>query len=144
MKERVQIITVVDVTNTHANRQSSALDRGQQANHNAMLQTAGLRVLPNPISCISKTGDVSNLGFGTNIAEKQRYWIFEFEHEYIGGINQQSLIDDFDLVPVVTGLKETALINNNAFRTKDSVERNIVFKFIDEENINSSDNEETI
>tara|TARA_B100000035_G_scaffold185242_1_gene158011 strand:+ start:36 stop:470 length:435 start_codon:yes stop_codon:yes gene_type:complete len=144
MKERVQIITVVDVTNTHANRQSSALDRGQQANHNAMLQTAGLRVLPNPISCISKIGDVSNLGFGTNIAEKQRYWIFEFEHEYIGGINQQSLIEDFDLVPVVTGLKETALINNNAFRTKDSVERNIVFKFIDEENINSSDNEETI
>ena len=144
MKERVQIITVVDVTNTHANRQSSALDRGQQANHNAMLQTAGLRVLPNPISCVSKIGDVSNLGFGTNIAEKQRYWIFEFEHEYIGGINQQSLIEDFDLVPVVTGLKETALINNNAFRTKDSVERNIVFKFIDEENINSSDNEETI
>tara|TARA_B100000214_G_C23830498_1_gene563927 strand:- start:17 stop:451 length:435 start_codon:yes stop_codon:yes gene_type:complete len=144
MKERVQIITVVDVTNTHANRQSNALDRGQQANHNAMLQTAGLRVLPNPISCTSKIGDVSNLGFGTNITDKQRYWIFEFEHEYIGGINQQSLIDDFDLVPVVTGLKETALVNNNAFRTKDSVEKNIVFKFIDEENINSSDNEETI
>ena len=144
MKERVQILTVVDVTNTHANRQSIALDRGQQSNHNAMLQTVGLRILPTPISCVDKVGDVSTLGFGTNITDKQRYWVFDFEHEYIGGINQQSLIDDFDLVPVVTGLNETALINNNAFRTKDSVERNIVFRFIDNENINTNDNEESI
>tara|TARA_B100000965_G_C19589654_1_gene757325 strand:- start:2300 stop:2734 length:435 start_codon:yes stop_codon:yes gene_type:complete len=144
MRERVQIMTVVDVTNTHANRQSTAVDRGQQSNYNAMIQTAGLRVLPMPISCISKTGDVSNLGFGANITDKQRYWIFEFEHEYIGGIDQQSLIEDFDLVPVVTGLKETALINNNAFRTKDSVEKNIIFNFNDLEDINYTDNNNTI
>ena len=141
MKERVQILTVVDVTNTPANRQSPSLDQGQQANHNTMLQTVGLRILPIPINCISKVGDVTDMGFGSNIADKQRYWIFEFEHEYIGGITQETLISDFDLVPVVTGLKETALINNNAFRTKDSVERNIIFRFLD---INYSDNEENL
>jgi hypothetical protein len=38
------------------------------------------------------------------------------------------LEDDFDLVPVISGLNETIKINNNVFRTKDKKAKNIVIK----------------
>ena len=37
------------------------------------------------------------------------------------------LKDDFDLVPVIKGLDETANINNNIFSTKHENDCNIVF-----------------
>jgi hypothetical protein len=41
------------------------------------------------------------------------------------------LEDDFDLVPVITGLSETAELKQAAFRTKDTRERNILFLLAD-------------
>ena len=41
------------------------------------------------------------------------------------------LKDDFDLVPIIAGLSESITINNNAFRTKDDSNRNIIFKLVD-------------
>ena len=40
----------------------------------------------------------------------------------------ENLINDFDLVPVIPGLDETIVINNNVFRTTDKKATNIIFK----------------
>jgi len=128
---RVTLTTVVDITETNARKEDDKLARNQQANYLTMLQTVGLRVNALPISCKAKVDDVSELGFGSAITGKQRYWEFLFEHDYEGAVTVQTLTDDFDLVPIITGLNETAHINNQAFRTKDTTERNIVFKLSD-------------
>ena len=123
------------MTETNVGRSGEAKQRNQQANYNTVVQTAGLRVNPMPIALESKVGVVDGIGFGSSIKDKQRYWVFTFQHEFENALNLDQLKDDFDLVPVITGLDETALINNSAFRTKDSVETNIVFKFVDKENL---------
>ena len=133
--ERIQIFTVIDMTETNVGRSGEAKQCNQQANYNTVVQTAGLRVNPMPIALESKVGVVDGIGFGSSIKDKQRYWVFTFQHEFENALNIDQLKDDFDLVPVITGLDETALINNSAFRTKDSVETNIVFKFVDKEDL---------
>ena len=133
--ERIQIFTVIDMTETNVGRSGEAKQRNQQANYNTVVQTAGLRVNPMPIALESKVGVVDGIGFGSSIKDKQRYCVFTFQHEFENALNIDQLKDDFDLVPVITGLDETALINNSAFRTKDSVETNIVFKFVDKEDL---------
>ena len=133
--ERIQIFTVIDMTETNVGRSGEAKQRNQQANYNTVVQTAGLRVNPMPIALESKVDVVDGIGFGSSIKDKQRYWVFTFQHEFENALNIDQLKDDFDLVPVITGLDETALINNSAFRTKDSVETNIVFKFVDKEDL---------
>ena len=133
--ERIQIFTVIDMTETNVGRSGEAKQRNQQANYNTVVQTAGLRVNPMPIALESKVGVVDGIGFGSSIKDKQRYWVFTFQHEFENALNLDQLKDDFDLVPVITGLDETAMINNSAFRTKDSVETNIVFKFVDKEDL---------
>ena len=133
--ERIQIFTVIDMTETSVGRSGEAKQRNQQANYNTVVQTAGLRVNPMPIALESKVDVVDGIGFGSSIKDKQRYWVFTFQHEFENALNIDQLKDDFDLVPVITGLDETALINNSAFRTKDSVETNIVFKFVDKEDL---------
>ena len=128
---RVTLTTVVDITETNARKGADKIACNQQANYLTMLQTVGLRVNAQPISCIAKVADVTELGFGSAITGKQRYWEFLFEHDYEGAVTEQTLTQDFDLVPIITGLNETAHINNSAFRTQDKTERNIVFKLLD-------------
>ena len=41
------------------------------------------------------------------------------------------LMQDFDLIPIITGLNETVNINTPAFSTTDTVDKNIVFKLLD-------------
>jgi hypothetical protein len=128
---RVTITTVVDITETNARKQDDKLARNQQANYLTMLQTVGLRVNAQPIKCDVKVEDVTDKGFGSSITGKQRYWEFLFEHDYEGAVTEKTLEEDFDLVPIITGLQETAVISNHAFRTKDATERNIIFKLSD-------------
>ena len=83
-------------------------------------------------------GKYTFVGYNIIMHFFSKYNEFEFKKLKNGGrINYRAPLyhyKDFDLVPVITGLDETALINNSAFRTKDSVETNIVFKFVDKEN----------
>ena len=128
---RVTLTTIVDITETNARKEDDKLARNQQANYLTMLQTVGLRVNAEPLQCETHVGDVSEFGFGSAITGKQRYWEFTFEHDYEGAVTEQTLTEDFDLVPVITDLTETATINNRAFRTKDNTERNVIFKLSD-------------
>lgn len=129
MQYNWQIYTVVDIT--QADRHGDKLQKNQHANFNTLLNTASLRCNIQPKSCQSFVEDVSNLGFGTAIVDKQRFWRFDFFVEYEDALSHESLIEDFDLVPIIKGLNETANINNSAFRTKDKSDKNIIFKLLD-------------
>ena len=61
----------------------------------------------------------------------QNVWTFEFSIEYEGGLNVDMLKDDFDLVPFINGLTETAKFPVTVFRSKDSKLTNIIFEQLD-------------
>ena len=129
---RFIIDTVVDVTETNARRgQAEKLSLDQQANYNTLLQTIGLRCNAEPISLTATIKDVSKLGFGDAIKGKQRVWTFEFDNPYEGALTVDMLNDDFDLIPIINNLNETANINNSIFSTKNPNDRNIIFQQID-------------
>jgi len=126
---RFIIDTVVDVTETNARRgQADKLSLDQQANYNTLLQTIGLRCNAEPISLTATIKDVSKLGFGDAIKGKQRVWTFEFNNPYEGALTVDMLNDDFDLIPIINNLNETANINNSIFCTQNPNDRNIVFR----------------
>lgn len=123
--------TLVDITQTDTRR----IDGDQQAYHQqqnflSIVQTIGLRVNVNitkkPV-CENKDAK----GFGTDFKGKQKVWTLPFEIEYEDALSEQVLKDDFDLVPIITGLTESAQLNKSVFRTKNSKERNIIFKLVD-------------
>lgn len=128
----VILTTLVDVTETKARRGDDKFKLSQQANYMTMLQTAGLRINPNPVSLKQYTKELNGLGFGTSFTGKQSYWTFKFTFETEAGLNLELLEQDFDLVPVLSGLKETVNFKNSVFRTTDSKEKNIIFNITEE------------
>ena len=129
---RFIIHTVVDITETNARRgQADKLSLDQQANYNTLIQTIGLRVNADPINLTESIKDVSELEFGDAIKGKQRVWTFEFDNPFEGALTVDLLNDDFDLVPVITNLNETANIHNSIFCTNNPNDRNIIFEQID-------------
>tara|TARA_Y200000002_G_scaffold350992_1_gene328710 strand:- start:598 stop:990 length:393 start_codon:yes stop_codon:yes gene_type:complete len=128
----VILTTLVDVTETKARRGDDKFRLSQQANYMTMLQTAGLRINPNPVSLKQYTKELNGLGFGTSFTGKQSYWTFKFNFETEAGLNLELLEQDFDLVPVLSGLKETVNFKNSVFRTTDSKEKNIIFHITEE------------
>ena len=129
----VKIHTLVDITKTDANRTSEPKERNQQANYNTFLATAGLRVNPEKISVKNDVFDISKMGFGDKYINKQKVWTFRFEHQYEDGLDIEMLLDDFDVIPIITGLNETVEINKSVVRTRDPFSKNIVFEIGDEQ-----------
>jgi len=128
---RFKIFTVVDITETNARRSDDKKQYSQQTNYNTVLQTIGLRVNLVPVYCKSHIASVDKKGFGELIKGKQRYWEFCFEVEYEGALSIDMMVNDFDLIPVITDLDETVHNHNKVFRTSCPNDRNIVFE-IDE------------
>ena len=128
---RIMITTVVDITETNARRGDDKRHVNQQANYHTLIQTIGLRVNINPISCEQQVSNIDKFGFGSSIKGKQRYWEFMFEVDYEDALSLDMLVSDFDLVPIITGLDETAKITNNVFRTGHPNDTNIVFEIVE-------------
>jgi hypothetical protein len=128
---RFRIYTVVDITETNARRSDNKKEYSQQTNLNTVMQTIGLRVNFEPLYTETNVKDVSSLGFGNTIEGKQRYWEFCFDVEYEGALSIDMMLNDFDLIPVITDLDETVHNHNKIFRTTCPNDRNIVFE-IDE------------
>jgi len=126
---RFRIQTLIDITETGQHRGPDRLAMNQQANLNSVIQVIALRANPTPLKITQHTDSMSNMKFGSNYKGKHAYWEFEFEIEY-GETTLDYLIDDFHLVPVITGLNNTAEINIAVFDTKDSKTKNTVFEKI--------------
>lgn len=129
---KFEIYTLIDITETQARFNKNDPLWHQQQNFMTVIQTLGLRA--NPVvkkSPTQFTADIKDYDFGSKFKGKKSVWHFEFEYEQQEVVSVGSLIDDFDLVPVITDLNEDAKFNNSMFATKDPKSRNIIFKCVD-------------
>lgn len=129
---RLEIVTLVDVTQTNEKRGGEPKRYSQQSNFNTLIQTATLRANFLPIRVDINNSSINQFGFGKKYKDKQKHWItrLEAERESVG-LDIAMLNEDFDLVPIVLGLDETVKIPDNVFNTTDSELKNIVFRFTD-------------
>jgi len=127
---KFKIFTLIDITESGQRRGPDKLAIGQQSNWDTLIQVIGLRANPTPVRTKQYTGSITDIGFGSKYSGEQTYWTFTFTIDY-GETSADNLIEDFNLVPIITGLSETVDIDINVFKTKDDKERNIIFMYSD-------------
>lgn len=129
---RFRIKTLVDVTETNARKGQDPLSSNQQANFNTLYNTIGLRSNPTEFVITVEKVDLKNLGFGSNYKGKHNVWTVEFYVEAEESTNIEFMKSDFDLIPIITGLTETAELDKGLFDTLSNHSRtNILFERID-------------
>ena len=129
---RFRLYTLVDITETRARRGDDPKAARQQQNFLTVLQTIGLRVNPTYNKSPQITEDTpAKLGLGKNYKNKQRVWQFDFEIEYEAALDLDILNSDFDLIPIIDGLDETAKFDNSVFLTQNPLKSNIIFEIDD-------------
>jgi hypothetical protein len=136
--QKFTLYSLVDITETKVFRNSPNVlpeARKQQQNFDTTMQILGLRAniyYDSPPQKL-EDADVSEYNFGTALSKDvHTVWKFDFEVEYDGAFEVDSnpvggMLQDFDLIPIITNLDETAKINNNVFLTADKKYKNISF-----------------
>jgi hypothetical protein len=135
--EYFTIGTLVDITATGVTRNKPGDEhkRNQQRNWETVLQVLGIRAQPTLVEgpmCGVVDEDLLKRIFGEMYTGEQRVWFasFSIEHRdvYKKDAEQLALLaDDFNQVPVVTGLDETARFILPIFYCHGAI-RNIIFK----------------
>ena len=129
---RFVIHTLVDITETGSRRGEDPKQYRQQQNFLTVMQTIGLRVNPEYVSPPAIISEVpSKLGLGTSYTTKQNVWAYKFDIDYEGALDIETLVNDFDLIPIITQLDETAKFENAHFLTKNTALINISFQVVD-------------
>jgi hypothetical protein len=135
----MKVFTLIDITETkqHRSRSDDKFAINQQANFMTFFQTLSMRFNPyydqSPTVKEMTEEEIHSLGFGTEYKGKNLVWEFDFSIDRaVAGFEAKAVAEDFDLVPVISDLKETILINNNVFRTSDLGTTNIIFQANDE------------
>jgi hypothetical protein len=109
--------TLVDITATGVThyRPDQEYQRNQQRNWETVLQTIGLRTQPMMVKgpVVLETNLNDGWEFGENYQGSHCVWAWTFgvEHEDVYGTYDDAtagLLKDFEQVPVITGLDETA------------------------------------
>ena len=99
-------LTLIDITNTNIKRGDNK-ERDQQRNWETVLQVLGLKTQPLIIEGPVILDDVEVSMFGDFYQGKHRIWAFSFTSDTeVYNLNQ--LAEDFEQVPVILGLDETA------------------------------------
>ena len=142
MEQRIYnytLFSLVDVTKTNHlhNSISNELARDQHRNYQTMIQTLGLRTQPHISEKpeILEVESIKKYNFGESYIGKHNVWQLDFSVEYPDAFmdkdsNQVGLLEeDFDQVPVVSMLKETARFILPCFFSYGPL-RNIYFKKI--------------
>lgn len=119
--------TLVDITQTQSRRHEDTLRYSQQQNFLTVIQVIGLRANPQILSENNSLQDISSIGFGSKFKGKKQLWTLDFAFESEDVHSVEFLKLDFDLVPVITGLEESAKIPKPTFLAHDSAEANVVF-----------------
>ena len=128
---RFKLHTLVDITETNSRRGEDPIAYRQQQNYLTVMQTIGLRVNPTYVKAPSITNEIpSKLGLGSTFKTKHNVWTYEFDIDYDGSLSEETLVNDFHLVPIITELTETAKINQAQFITKNPDKNNIIFQLI--------------
>lgn len=126
---RFRLYTLVDITETGARRGDDPKAAQQQQNFLTVLQTIGLRVNPAYTKSPQQISESpAKLGLGSLFKGKHSIWQFDFEIEYESALNIETLNSDFNLIPIIDALEETAKFKNNVFVTQNTEYANIVFE----------------
>jgi hypothetical protein len=125
-----QVYSLIDITKTdqhrHRSQDRQAVD--QQSNYSVFEQCLMLRsnvILHSRPMVMLK--DVKEFGFGSRYQGQHQIWFLEFDTEQSDYVTVAQLQEDFNMVPMISNLKESININNNIFITKDPQNTNIVF-----------------
>ena len=115
--------------------------RNQNSNYTTMLQLLQIR---GNITCehppLKMNENIINMKFGSAYEGKQNSWHFTFyteQEEVYGNLatnNVGQLIEDFDLVPILSFAKETATFPSNTFITENERTLNTYFSYAGEKN----------
>lgn len=126
---RFQLLTLIDITRTNARRGDDAFLQKQQQNYLTALQTISLRANPiiNSVPTVTKQ-NLKDLDFGKKFKGEHQVWKLNFEFESADQHSVENLINDFNFVPIIKGLYETAVFDDAAFITKSDDSRNIIFR----------------
>ena len=129
----ITAFTLVDITCTGVthNRGNNERQRDQQRNWETVLQCLGLRTQPVDIQGPkSVVWDVDYGTFGELYHGRQRVWCFTFtsDREGVWGDELELLLKDFNEVPIIQGLDETARFILPIFYTSGGI-NNIFFRF---------------
>ncbi len=127
-----KLYTTVDITNTGQHRAEPGKEaaRWKEQNFQSIIQTLGIRAnlaTYNKPEAVEMRGSL--LGFNTD--EIIRVWRFDFEteREFLfekDGNPVGFMLEDFDMVPYISGLDESMQQNYDVFVT-DGPSKNIVF-----------------
>ncbi len=119
------IETLVDITRTNEYRPSNGqLKYRQQQNFETVNNTIGMRTNIDIVS--DPKIETKKESFGSFYNTKQKVWIYHFSVEQKESLTVEMLENDFDSIPIITNLEETASIKNNLFITKGKY-KNIIF-----------------
>jgi len=120
--------TLVDITESKARFNKSDPAWHQQQNFMTVVGTIGLRVNITPLT--SPQGKVQltkGQGFGTSYKGEQKVWEFMFETDFESAIDIPMLVNDFDMIPVISNLDETITLKESMFETTSKSRTNTVF-----------------
>jgi hypothetical protein len=121
-------ITLVDITATGVIRHTTTdeIPRNQQRNWETVVQILSMRT---QLFRVEQTGvrsqDVATYKFGDAYKGKHQIWSFEFDVEFQNAVP----LTDFEQVPVITGLTDTANAITPLFYTT-GVNKNIYFDLV--------------
>ena len=136
MTPLITCATLIDITNTGVIKgQSDARD--QQRNWETVVQLLSLKTQPLIIrgpKCFDNE-ELAYLNFGEFYQGQHKVWAFQFRGERDDFYSFQQLEEDFDLVPIILGLDESARFMLPIFHTSGTL-KNIYF--VCDEDINIS------
>lgn len=127
MNMRFELYSLIDIENTGARKDAGFVPYSKEQNYLSVLNTISMRA--NPTIIKSPTVTEKFPVFGAEY-KPERAWHMIFEFEY--GIHSIEMLEnDFQLVPVITGLDETVALEYPVFRTKPDQYKNIIFNELD-------------
>ena len=126
---RFRIKTLVDITQTNAPRGTDPLLVKQQQNFNSFYNVIGLRTNPTDFDITCEETAVS--GFGSFYKGKHKVWTVEFVVEAEDSTSVDIMQSDFDLVPILNNLTETAKEQKMFITQSNPKKTNILFERID-------------
>ena len=127
MNSRIHLYTLVDITCTNARRTQDAFKYQQHQNYQSVVQVLSLRGNP-IIDSIPKVITPEDIAFGKAYAPLH-IWKLTFEIGYASSITMDSLIEDFNYIPIIDNLKESVTFKMPMFNTTDKDYKNILFTF---------------
>ena len=130
--DKFRLTTLVDITETGARRGEDPLAYRQQQNFLTVLQTIGLRTnieYTSGPTCITASAKEKSLG--SEYKGEQTIWQFDFESPAPDSLTLYMLNNDFNLIPFISELAETAKFKNSVFITQNEKISNTNFVLLD-------------